>query len=135
MSHVPLGICFCYLCSHCSRQSSRVFLNNEVRLWSKPLFNPFLVQNLQKPIKQHCIPRQVTDVQRGIEAGSSVTVSGSSSVTVPDLQCSDIRFLCVSVSKGVGASYVDSDPSNNVHCIDVTELRTCNPGLSRCVNS
>ena len=73
----------------------------------------------------------VTGLTVGLLAsGASLTVSGSVDLTLPTANCNTLTFLCVRLSEGAGASYVDIDnaDSSNAICIDITSRIYCSPG-------
>jgi len=71
-----------------------------------------------------------TDVKQGLAAGSSVVFSGTVDLTLYSTSCLAANYLCVSISSGTGASYVDADvtATSNVVCTDISTIKTCVPG-------
>ncbi len=75
-------------------------------------------------------PAMTTDLQQGLAGGAQLTVAGSDSVTIPSVQCSAVKFLCVLMVPATGASYTDADPAaaSNIFCIDISGRKACGPG-------
>ena len=73
----------------------------------------------------------LTDLQQALAVGATFTSSGSSTVTIPTSDCDAVKFLCLTVSSGAGASYIDVDTGNNVMCVDVVTRKGCDPGKNK----
>ena len=72
-----------------------------------------------------------------LAASNTVNLAGSASITLASGDCLDASFLCIILTtSGIGASYIDSDPSDNsnVHCEDISTQKSCFPGGSSFVN-
>ena len=68
-----------------------------------------------------------------LAAASTVNLAGSASITLASGNCLDASFLCIILTtSGIGASYIDSDPSenSNIHCEDISTQKSCFPGGS-----
>ena len=48
-------------------------------------------------------------------------------LTLTPLDCSRIRYVCLRTTPGDGATYVDTNPHNDVMCADLTEVLLCQP--------
>ena len=68
--------------------------------------------------------------QSGINTTVSrnVTFPISLDVLFSPEECFDIKFLCVHLGLGYDFSYIEIDPSNNLHCQDVASSILCKPG-------
>ena len=71
-----------------------------------------------------------TNMQQGLTTGSSVTFSGSADVTLPTGQCVSAQYVCIRMSTGTEASYVDADlaSNSNVRCAALSSQTICETG-------
>lgn len=72
----------------------------------------------------------LTGLQKGVDAQYAITLTGSCTLTFPDAACSVASYICLLLSEGLGASYVDSVTGNNIHCLDISSRKSCHPGLA-----
>lgn len=72
----------------------------------------------------------VTSTTAGLPAGSDLTLEGNVDMTLASEICSSAQYVCVTMSEGPGASYVDSDPtpSSNTACLAISSQVTCDIG-------
>ena len=68
------------------------------------------------------------DDVRGLSAQNSFTTSGNSTANFASADCPNVKFLCVSLLVGMGASFKDADTTNNIFCDDVRRRIVCSPG-------
>lgn len=71
-----------------------------------------------------------SDLRLGIEVGpgKGIILSGSADLTVVEADCHDSVYLCVQIEPDSDQAYKDANNSNNIRCVDATDLRTCDPG-------
>ena len=73
----------------------------------------------------------LADLQQGLVAGDSVTLTGEAFLLTPGTysSCDVTQYLCSSLGVGDGASYNDVNPNiNNTYCMNITSYITCAPG-------
>ena len=78
----------------------------------------------------------VSDLTVGLTAGgASVVFSGTVDFTLPTVSCNSFVYLCVELSLGGSAAYVDVDATDtsNAMCVSVTDNIYCVPGKMLCM--
>ena len=72
-----------------------------------------------------------SSVQQGLASSASITLVGTASVTLSATDCPNVQYLCVRLSAGMGASYIDinNNDNSNAYCIDVTSRMQCQTGF------
>ena len=73
-----------------------------------------------------------SNLSQSLDASTSVMISGTANLMTPStsVDCANAQFLCVTVSVGSGALYVDVDTTtgSNIVCTDISSVKTCDPG-------
>ncbi len=84
--------------------------------------------SLGQGLASHSVPS--AQAQQGLSTSGFILVDAEVEVVMPMAECEDVAYLCVSLTEGAGASYVDSNAGNNIFCRGVATLKSCHPGMS-----
>ena len=73
-------------------------------------------------------PDVPADLQQPLAVTNVITISAMADVMIPRSDCLNIHYLCVLLSEGVGASYYDTDSTDNIMCKNIDSQKACDPG-------
>ena len=66
-----------------------------------------------------------SDIAAGLPVNSSMNMSGTVDVMIPTDVCTDVNFVCADVSPGDGATYSLATGDDNIACVDITTMKSC----------
>ena len=67
-------------------------------------------------------------LQKGLTERESVDASALLQLSVDPDYCTLVKHVCINVTEGLHAAYVEQDHTNQISCIDISELIVCQPG-------
>ncbi len=85
---------------------------------------------------EECSFMSLNNTPEAVMLRSGINTTVSPNITIPIVldvlfsyeECLGIKYLCVHLEVGYNSSYIELDPSNNVHCHDVASSILCKPG-------
>ena len=70
----------------------------------------------------------ITEAQKGLAMNTFTSQTLDIRILADYLQCVNISQFCVFVDDDITSSYTETDPSNNMFCVDIAMYKACLPG-------